>query len=313
MKQKILLLGAGGFLGRHLCDYLLSRAGMYDVIEIGSALDAFPPDRTIYVDTAEHDITRMIEQFSPTVIINTIGVFSRSPKECFDVNAFFSRTVMHGIKGTPIQLLLIGSAAEYGMVTPGAMPLREDYPLNPISDYGMSKAVQEFYMHACVISNGSDIRLARIYNLIGKGLSTKLAPGGFAERIAGLQKDGGTRMLVGNLKSKRDYISVRVACRMLEAIMNKGTAGQTYNVCAGYSLPIESLVKTMLEYAGMNTVTLETDPALLRGFDIADIYGSTEKIEGLLSFSREELEQRYNEDLIALLSGAGVTLAKKTT
>lgn len=308
MKQKILLLGAGGFLGRHFCDYLLSREGAYDVVEIGSSLDAFPPDRTIYIETAEHDISRMIELFSPTIIVNTIGAFSRSTKECFDVNAFFPRVLMHAIKDTKIQLLLIGSAAEYGMAPSGAMPLFEDYPLNPVSDYGMSKAVQSFYMHTYCQNNGSDIRLARIFNLIGGGLSPKLAPGGLVERIARLQKEGGASMHVGNLKPKRDYLGVSVACRMIEAIINRGKAGETYHVCSGYSISIESLVNDMLEMAGMREISLEVDPALLKGFDIPDIYGSIKKIETLLSLSREEFEQAYRDNVQALLVSAGVTL-----
>lgn len=312
MKQKILLLGAGGFLGRHLCSSLLSREGLYDVVEIGSQQDAFPPDRTIYIDTVEQDIARMIEHFSPTIIINAIGSFSRSPQECFTVNAFFPRALMHAIKDTGIQLMLIGSAAEYGMAPADAMPLSEEYPLKPVSDYGMSKAVQHFYMDSFVASNGSDIRLARVFNLLGKGLSAKLAPGGFAERIAKLQKEGGTSMHVGNLKPKRDYLGVSSACRMLEAIMNTGKAGGTYHVSSGYSISMESLVTDMLKLAGMDDVALEVDPAFLKGFDIPDIYGSTKKIESLISISREELEQSYHNDLKALLVGAGVSLKSET-
>ncbi len=307
-KQKILLLGAGGFLGRHFCDYLLSKEGEYDVTEIGSMLDGFPPDRTIYIDTAEKDISTMIEKFSPTVIINTIGAFSRSPKECFDVNALFPYTVMHAIRDRSIQLVLIGSAAEYGMVSADAMPLFEHHPLNPVSDYGVSKAAQSFYMHAYHRSNGSDIRLARVFNLIGTGLSQKLSPGAFAERIAKLQKEGGMSMHVGNLTPKRDYLGISIACRMLEAIMNHGTAGETYHVCSGYSISIESLLDTMLLKAGMKDVTLEVDPLLLKGFDIPDIYGSTQKIGSLISLSKHELEQAYEDDLIAMLKAAGVAL-----
>ncbi len=309
MKQKILLLGAGGFLGRHLCDYFLSQEREYDVVEIGSEKDAFPPDRTICIDTAEHDIARMIEHFSPEVIINTIGAFSRVPKECFDVNAFFARSLMHAIKDTAIQLVLIGSAAEYGMVKEQLMPLDEHHPLNPVSDYGISKAAQRFYMNAYHMSNGSDIRLARIFNLVGAGLSTKLAPGGFAERIAKLQKEGGTSMHVGNLKPKRDYLSVHLACRMIEAIMAKGAAGEVYHVCSGYSIPIESLVTDMLGRAGMSDSILEVDEILFKGFDIPDIYGSTEKIAALVEIPRAEMELAYTEDLTALLKGAGVEIA----
>ncbi len=308
MKQKILLLGAGGFLGRHLCNYLLSKEGAYDVVEIGSQLDSFPPDRTMYIDTVEQDIVRMIKQFAPTVIVNAIGSFSRSPQECFNVNAFFPRALMHAVKDTDIQLLLIGSAAEYGMAPTDAMPLSEEYSLKPVSDYGMSKVVQHFYMDSFVASNGSDIRLARVFNLIGSGLSTKLAPGGFAERIAKIQKEGGTSMHVGNLKQKRDYLGVSSACRMLEAIMNRGKAGETYHVCSGYSVPMESLVTDMLKLAGMSDVVLEVDPAFLKGFDVPDIYGSTQKIEALLPAAREELEESYKKDLRALLVGAGVIL-----
>lgn len=312
MKQKVLLLGAGGFLGRHLCDYLLSKEGIYDVVEIGSEKDSFPLDRTIYIDTAEHDITRMIELFSPTIILNTIGVFSRDPKECFNANTFFSRTLMHAIKDTNIQLLLIGSAAEYGMADKSTLPLSEHHPLSPVTDYGISKAAQSFYMNAFHMSNGSDIRLARVFNLIGLGLSSKLAPGGFAERIAKLQKEGGTNMQVGNLKPRRDYLGVSSACRMLEAIMNSGKAGETYHVCSGYSFPIELLVTDMLERAGMKNVILQVDPALLKGFDIPDIYGSTKKMETLIPISREELERSYHDDLKALLVGAGVSLNNET-
>lgn len=301
MKHTVLILGAGGCWGRNIMGYFRTRSDRYNAVPIDS-LD---------VANVREEIDRLIEYCQPAYIINLIGTFSGTTQECYEINTFFPIQLMNAIRDTQIQLILVGSAAEYGMVKTEDLPLTEDNLLNPISDYGISKAAQYFHMRQYVQQYDIDVRLLRVFNLIGEGLSERLALGAFAKRIAHLAQEGSTELVVGNLKPKRDYIGVSTATQMLEAVMERGSAGGVYHICSGYSITMEELVQKMIDRSGLDGITLTVDPAFLKRFDVPNIYGSREKVSALLSnLTDNKIYDAYGHDLGSLLEGEGITLVR---
>jgi GDP-4-dehydro-6-deoxy-D-mannose reductase len=82
---------------------------------------------------------------------------------------------------------------------------------------------------------------------------------------------------VGNLEIKRDFLDVRDVCDAYITLMERGTRGETYNVCTGRSYVIRDLLDQMCRLAGVN-VAVVVDPNRLRPADTPELRGTGDKI-----------------------------------
>ena len=117
---------------------------------------------------------------------------------------------------SPPTVVLIGSAAEYGRVAETDLPVREDKPCFPTTDYAISKYAQTLIGLARAAS-GLPIVVARLWNPVGPGLPQHFALASFAQQIAALPCAGGT-LHVGNLDVERDFLDVRESVRLIAAL-----------------------------------------------------------------------------------------------
>ena len=72
---------------------------------------------------------------------------------------------------------------------------------------------------------------------------------------------------VGNLSARRDFSDVRDVVRAYAALMEKGKAGETYNVGAGKAVEIRRILDMILSLA-KKEIRVETDPARMRPVDV---------------------------------------------
>jgi GDP-4-dehydro-6-deoxy-D-mannose reductase len=171
-----------------------------------------------------------------------------------------------------------GSAAEYGLVSQDRLPVTEDCPCAPVSAYGQSKlaATQIALMYRRV--HGLSATVVRPFQLLGQGVTTRLAPGAFAEQLRQALAAGGRVIRVGNLASERDFLDVADAVEGLWALCRHPAPGETFNLCSGQPTKMSDLLQLMIDVSRAD-VTVEIDPARLRGAaDVSSVYGSFEKL-----------------------------------
>jgi GDP-4-dehydro-6-deoxy-D-mannose reductase len=96
---------------------------------------------------------------------------------------------------------------------------------------------------------------------------------GVARQIASIEAGLQPPVLtVGNLEPKRDLMDVRDTVRAYAALVERGTPGQTYNVCSGRAIAIGDLVEHLISRSRV-PVTIEQDPALFRPNDTPILVG----------------------------------------
>ncbi len=287
--MKVLITGASGFTAHHLSEALI-RAGAEPNELYFSSLSRQKPkycENYFPCDLSQYEIVEaLIKIVKPQQIYHLAGTFSNDYAIDYRVNVLSAKNILDSLLHTGInaKVLLVGSAAEYGFVNPVDNPIPEDYPLRPVSIYGLTKAHQSQLMGYYYRVHGLNIVMARTFNLTGNGMPSSLFVGNVYEQIGKYKRREIPKIIVGNLKNMRDYIDVDEAVKNYKIIMACGPAGEIYNVGSGKSIRIYDLLDQLLNDAGLdqNAVEIKDYPAGNK-IDIADIYADIRKIKLLES------------------------------
>ena len=85
---------------------------------------------------------------------------------------------------------------------------------------------------------------------------------------------------VGDLSPVRDFTHVEDVIDGYLVLMERGIAGEVYNVCSGKGLTIREALEIMQELAGTHA-EIRVDPARLRPTEIPWLVGDPRKLERL--------------------------------
>lgn len=283
MKKRFLITGICGFTGRYMCDYLNSIQPRPEVI--GVDVRDGPPSScgSFYMmDLASaDDVSELIKQSKPDYIIHLAGTFgTKDSQEIYKVNVLSITALLEAVREYAPDAVLIaaGSAAEYGCISPHQLPVDEETFCRPVVPYGLSKHLATqigMYYHRV---HGICAMIVRPFQLIGKGVSSHLAPGAFVEQLKQIIATGSRVIKVGNLESSRDFLDVHDAVEAIWALCQKPVSGQIFNICSGKPVKMADLLQMMIDHCGVE-VKIEIDPCRLRGTaDASIVYGSCQKI-----------------------------------
>ena len=275
--KRALVTGATGFLGRAIVDRL-AIDGWHVVRAVRRSMGCLlPPDIELgpgpwNVET----FTSAIAVAKPDVVFHLAGTVGpvRSA-EMYAVNTVLAANLLDAVSAATLKpaVVLIGSAAEYGNVMAEHLPVQEDGPCHPISDYGISKYAQTL-LGIARARVGAAVLVARIFNPLGVGMPVSLALANFADQL----KCGSGRLLVGDLDIERDFISVAEAARLTVSLASdRRNFGQVYNICSGGAVPLRMLVDALIKLNGL-PVEVIVDQQRLRPGEMRVLYGATDRL-----------------------------------
>ena len=93
-----------------------------------------------------------------------------------------------------------------------------------------------------------------------------------------------SKITVGNLKNKRDYLAIKDTVKYYQAIMARGLSGEIYNVGSGKSIRIYDLLVRLVDEAGLTHDVIEEQIYANKQIEVADIYADMSKIKAIESF-----------------------------
>jgi GDP-4-dehydro-6-deoxy-D-mannose reductase len=282
--MRVLVTGADGFVGTHLCRYL--RAQGDEVLAYGGP--AATEASAVPIDIRhEAEVARMVAEARPEGVIHlagwaSVGSSYAQPTRCFEVNALGTAYVADAIRkeAPKARLLLISSGEVYGDV-PGGGACPETAPLAPKSPYATSKLAAELVARQFLASYTMDVVIARAFNHVGPGQDERFVIPALARQLIEV-RDGkaSPRIMVGNLTPIRDFSSVFDVVEAYRVLLASGVSGETYNVCSGSAQSIHDIVLQLIEVAGVQ-VEIVVDPERARASDIARLVGDPRKINAL--------------------------------
>lgn len=290
--MKALITGVNGFVGEYLSVYLKEKGiEIYgtDIIDKDNSEHAF-----IKADLLDEKSTaNMLLDVKPDYIFHlagqsNVGLSWKDPALTMRVNTTGTVNLMDAVrKAAPeAKMLIIGSADQYGIVSPEMCPLREDMPINPQSPYALSKALQEQAAQFYIKHFGLNIVLVRAFNHIGPGQKLGFVIPDFASRIARIEHGMLDKLVVGNLSASRDFSDVRDIVRGYYLLMVKGRCGEVYNIGSGRPRRISDILNLMLSFSKTDIQVCE-DISIMRPTDVPIIYGDCTKIRNDVGYTPE--------------------------
>jgi nucleoside-diphosphate-sugar epimerase len=248
-----LVIAGRSFVGRHLCTHLAIRGISYQATSRQAEADCLPCDicRPGAIDA-------VLEAVRPRWIFACAGVTGHSGvAKLHAVHvAATERLLRASAQQVPdAVVVLMGSAAEYGPVAPVHLPIDEDIPARPQSDYGRSKRVQTARAARLAARLGLRVHVVRPFNLIGAGLGTHFFASALAKRLRQAKQRGEHGAIaIDNGAATRDWVDVDDAADAMlrlafDAPPARGVA-EIYNIATGQETPVLELAEYLCWLAG---------------------------------------------------------------
>ena len=274
--MRILVTGASGFAGIHLCKLL--RSAGHDLI--GAASNG-AVDVSLDVSDAPA-VLQTFRRYRPEGVFHLAAIAYVPAAENASVltdvvNRGGTANVLDAAHDVGARTLVVSSGAVYGELSPSELPATERTEPRAKGAYAESKLAAEA---ECASRRArQEIVIVRPFNHTGPGQARDYVCSDFAAQLAecaaGLRPP---RIEVGNLSVERDFSDVIDVVEAYRALFEHGRAGEIYNVCSGRPTSIARILDILIGLIG-TTIEVVTRDERVRSQDVSRTYGSYAKAE----------------------------------
>ena len=312
-RLKALITGITGFVGSHLAEFLLAKGGIevYGLERWRSRTENIEAikDKLNLIECDIRDassVKKAIEKIRPEQIYHLaaqsfVPTSWSAPAETLTTNIIGELNILESVRELGINptILIAGSSEEYGLVHPHELPIKETNPLRPLSPYAVSKVGQDLLGYQYFMSYKLHIIRTRAFNHTGPRRGQVFVSSNFARQIVEIERGlKGKVIEVGNLEAQRDFTDVRDIVRAYYLALEKGKAGEVYNICSGKAYKISEVLAMLL---GMTKVKIEVkiDAKRMRPSDVPILLGDNSYFSKATGWKPEIPFKKTLEDLLS--------------
>lgn len=295
--MKVLVTGAGGFIGSHLTEALVkqgrevrafvrynafNRWGWLDTVEdeVLNETDIFSGD--VRDPNGVREAMRGIDTVYHLAALISIPHSYHSPDTYVDTNVTGTLNVLQAARDLGTDRVVHTSTSEvYGSAQ--FVPITEEHPLQGQSPYAASKIGADQMSLSFYRSFDTPVAVIRPFNTYGPRQSTRAVIPAIITQIA----SGKCTLELGNLHPTRDFSFVEDTVRGFMAVAESDEAvGEVVNVGSGFEISIGDLVDLIAEAMDVS-VTVETDEERTRPekSEVDRLYADISKAEQLLGWT----------------------------
>ncbi len=237
--MKVLVTGGAGFIGSHLVDKLVANG--YTVIVIDNLRTGKKENINSHAKLYEVDLLdklaleNVLEKERPEYVFHLaaqpyVSVSTKNPQEDAQINIIGGINLLEVCKKHKPKIIYSNSGgATYGTVF--YLPFDESHPLNPLSQYGISKHTIEHYLHLYHHLYGLNYTSLRYANIYGPR-QDPYGEGGVIAIFASQLLQNKQPTIFGDGTQVRDYCYVSDVVNANIWAMNHGNQDK-YNVGTG--------------------------------------------------------------------------------
>jgi GDP-4-dehydro-6-deoxy-D-mannose reductase len=281
---RVLVTGIGGFVGPWLARALAARG--HEAVGLVRPGDE-PPTGVVghRADVTERgQVEGVLRDACPDAIIHLAAVSfvpeaEGDPDLAYRINLGGTLALLAATRAVTPQarVLYVGSSDAYGAVLRSELPVTEDVPFRPLSVYGATKAAADIAAGQWARSTGLDVVRARPFNHTGPGQRASFVCAAIARQIARIEcGEQEPVVTVGNADPVRDFSDVRDVMDGYVALLERGTTGEAYNLCAGEGVSIAEVIALLRTHARV-PVRVWSEPKLRRPVEVERVVGSHAK------------------------------------
>lgn len=276
MKKKILVTGAGGYIGRHVVKALLD-AGQ-EVIASDLRLDDVD-DRAqkIVTNIFEPDDGLFTKLGSPDVCLHMAwrdGFKHNSDNHMGDLSNHY-RFIKTMLEGGLKQVAVMGTMHEVGYWE-GAID--ENTPCHPASMYGIAKNALREVTLMLAKEHNAVAQWIRAYYIVGDDARGNSI---FSKLLQAAQ-EGKTTFPFTTGKNKYDFIDVDELARQIAAVVSQSEVDGIINCCTGQPITLAERVERYIKDNNLN-ITLDFGAFPDRPYDSPGVWGDATKIKQIMS------------------------------
>jgi GDP-4-dehydro-6-deoxy-D-mannose reductase len=286
--MNIIIIGASGFVGRHLINYIMEKH-QWKIIATKQSMDNFYYEGIDIVSlnlTNFDDVLKLIINYKPDYLINLAAQSSvkhswQNPQKTIEINVQGTLNLLEAIRlhSPQTKTLLIGSSEEYGTFHDLNNQPSENIIGEPTNPYAISKHTINYFAKMYSKSYDLNVICTRSFNHFGPGQSETFVVSDFCRQVALIENNFNKPIIsVGNLEVKRDFTDVRdivsAYCKLLEF----GIKGETYNVGSGNLVSIKDILDKLLSFSKIK-IDIEVDLNKFRPIETKSIYAVIKKIK----------------------------------
>lgn len=305
--MQALIIGGAGFVGSYLAAHCMNNWHWKVAITKMDSESLELPGTDVYnlnlLDPTQ--IREILNTVHPDYIFHlaaqsSVALSWKKPGLTIDVNIKGSVNLLDAIRELDYKprTLLIGSGEEYGHIRPGETPINEDNTPRPGNIYAATKTCQNMIAKIYADAYQMDNIMVRAFNHIGPNQAPMFVVADFCKQAAEIEK--GLRepvIRVGNLSAMRDFTDVRDVVRAYALLVQKGQAGETYNIGSGHAIATREILDQICAMTD-HDIHVEVDPERLRPVDIPIIEADTRKLHAATGWQPEiPLSQTLKETL----------------
>ena len=294
--KKVLVTGADGFIGSHLCEHLLA---------VGAEVKAFVYYNSFnswgWLDETDAHVKQSLDVFSGDirdphgvrtamqgcdVVLHLAALIAipysyHSPDTYVDTNIKGTLNVVQAARELGVERVVHTSTSEvYG--TARFVPITEAHPLQGQSPYSASKIGADHMALSFHAAFETPVAVIRTFNTYGPRQSARAVIPTIITQIA----NGKRQIQLGDVSPTRDFNYVRDTCRgFLELARCDAAIGEVVNIGSNYEISVADTLNLIRELMGSDVEFLTDEQRIRPGkSEVFRLWCDNTKIHGMTGF-----------------------------
>lgn len=244
----ILIPGGAGFIGRYFIDKLNNNNRLY-IIDKKDRPDYIPND----IEYKKCDLTQKqnIRMFkNKDIIINLVSLVDvresiKNTRKSYENNIFSLITVLQNmVEYNVSNIIYTSTSAIYGDELD--LPVKENHPKDPVSDYGSSKLSAENLITTRSKIDGFDYHIFRLGNIVGQ-----YGHGVIQDFITKLNDNPDKLEILGNGQQEKSYLFVEDCVSGIIQTYDSSKSG-IYNLSSRDTINVNEIADIISDVMGIN-------------------------------------------------------------